>query len=188
MSSVDDRELAERARRGEAAATEALVTRALPIVRGLARRLTGDPEEGDALAQEAMVIALEKLEFYRGHAAFSTWVCAIALHRHAGAKRAQAAEARRRGAGAPQAVDPAATVADRDSARRLLLLVDQLPATHREALLARATADSPAEAARALGLSAGAFRTRLHRARLALRAQLEATYPDLLEEVGHAEG
>ena len=188
MKRADDRELAERACRGEAAATEALVTRALPVVRGLARRLTGDPEEGDALAQDALVAALEKLESYRGQATFSTWVCAIALRRYAGAKRAQAAESRRRGAHTPDSLDPAAMVADRDSARRLLLLVDQLPATHRDALLARATADSPAEAARALGLPAGAYRTRLHRARLALRAQMEATYPDLLEEVGHAEG
>jgi len=188
MNRVDDRELAERATRGEAAATEALVTHALPVVRGLARRLTGDPEEGDVLAQDALVIALEKLESYRGQAAFSTWVCAIALRRHAGAKRAQAAEGRRRGAGALRAVDPVATVAERDSARRLLLLVDQLPATHRDALLARATADSPAEAARVLHVSPAAFRTRLHRARLALRARLEATYPDMLEEVGHAQG
>lgn len=167
---------------------EALVIRALPVVRGLARRLTGDPEEGDALAQDALVAALEKLESHRGQAAFSTWVCAIALRRYAGAKRAEAARQRRVGGNASLSVDLAAAVAERDSTRRLLLLVDELPATHRDALLARATADSPAEAARALHLSPAAFRTRLHRARLALRAQLEATYPDSLEEVGHAEG
>jgi RNA polymerase sigma-70 factor (ECF subfamily) len=179
-----DQELAEHARRGDRAATELLVTRALPKVRGLARKLARDPEEGDALAQEAMVVALEQLGRYRGEAGFATWVCAIAVRRRAEALRRRAREQRHEADLSPvQEPDPAEIAAADDTAQRLLAMVAYLPPAYAEAILARATADSAAEAAASLGLTDGAFRTRLHRARLALRARLLETYPEWREEV-----
>jgi RNA polymerase sigma factor (sigma-70 family) len=181
-----DIELAERAARGDAAATEELVTRALPLVRGLARRLTGDAEEGDALAQEALVAALERIARYRGDAAFSTWVCGIASKRYADAERRKAREAARaHGRGGAGAADPAQLVTEMDSADRLWRLVAQLPPRDRDAIIARAASDSPAEAAEAVGISANAFRVRLHRARLALRELMAARCPELMEELGY---
>jgi len=184
-----DLDLAERAVRGDQAATAALITRALPVVRALARRLAGDPEEADALAQEAFVAALESLERYRGDAAFATWVCAIVVRRHADLQRARAPEERaRRHIRAVRERDPADMVAEKDSTQRLWRLVAQLPPAHREALIARATSASAAEAAVALGITTNALRVRLHRARLALRELLLAQYPDWFGEVTHAEG
>jgi RNA polymerase sigma-70 factor (ECF subfamily) len=182
-----DIDLAERAARGDAAAMEELVSRALPIVRGLARRLTGDTEEGDSLAQEALAAALEGIARYRGDASFQTWVCGIVVRRHADAERREAREAasvqdQRRS----DEVDPAEIAAEMDSARRLWRLVAQLRPQDRDAIIARAASESPTEAAEALGISANAFRVRLHRARLALRELMATRCPELMEELGYA--
>jgi len=164
-----------------------LVNRALPVVRGLARRLAGDAEEGDALAQEAFAVALETLGRYRGDAAFSTWVCGIAVRRYADGRRVAETEERLRAQmGSARQREPADIVADRDSARRLWELVAELPPAHRDALIARATSEGPADAAVRLGITTNAMRVRLHRARLALRELLLARYPDWSEEVTHA--
>jgi len=188
VTTASDLELAARACRGDEAAMEALVARALPLVRGLARRMTGGAEEGDALAQEAIVSALERLERYRGEAAFSTWVCGIALRRHAEEGRRKETEQRtlpsvpRR-----RPPDPADLVEAKEATRRLWDLVAQLPPTHRETITARATSETGAEAAKRLGLTPEAFRVRLHRARGALRDVMVRDHPDLLEELCHAE-
>lgn len=181
-------ELAELAARGEETATAELVNRALPVVRGLARRLTGDLEEGDALAQDAILTALESIHRYRGDAAFSTWVCGIAVNRFAAMHRAAAREQRaserlRRQAAAP---DPEETAVARATARDLWLLINELPARYREALVARATSESTQQGAAQVGLTANAFRVRLHRARLALGAMLRKRSPGLVEVTKYA--
>jgi len=176
-------ELAERAARGDDTATAELVNRALPTVRGLARRLTGDLEEGDALAQEAILAALESIHRYRGEAAFATWVCGIAMNQFAARQRAAARERRVSELFPRQTTspDPEATAVARATARELWLLVNELPAGYREALLARATSDSTEQAAAQVGLTANAFRVRLHRARLALGEMLRKRFPGLVE-------
>jgi RNA polymerase sigma-70 factor (ECF subfamily) len=186
VASLSDEDLAEHAARGDAAAAQELVGRALPIVRGLSRRLTGDAEEGDALAQEALVAALEGLEQYRGHAAFSTWVCGIAVRCRADALRRQSSERRLSEHIRPRGPIEPETAISRDTARCLWDLIAELPAAYRDAIVAQATSDSTAEAAKRLGVTPGAMRVRLHRARLALRELLMARCPDLLEEVGYA--
>jgi RNA polymerase sigma-70 factor (ECF subfamily) len=184
MAHQSDTDLAERAAQGDAAATEELVNRALPTVRALARRLAGDSEEGDELTQEAFAVALERITRYRGDAAFPTWVCGIAVRRYADAERRKAREMARAASSVGQ-TDPAQVVVETDSARRLWRLVAELRAQDRDAIIARAANDSPAEAAEALGISANAFRVRLHRARLALRKLMSVRYAELVEELGH---
>jgi len=186
-SGASDLDLAERAGRGDGAATTELVNRALPMVRGLARRLRGGQEEGDALAQEAIVAALEGIRRYRGEGTFAAWVCGITLRRHGELKRREIAERRRlqRLPPAPQP-DPCQVVTASDTERRLWSLVEQLPRAHREILIARSTSDSIAQAAGDMGITANAFRVRLHRARLALRRLLMAQCPDLMQELTHA--
>jgi RNA polymerase sigma-70 factor (ECF subfamily) len=183
---MSDEDLAERAVRGDGPAAQELVRRALPIVRGLGRRLTGDAEEGDALAQEALVAALEGVQRYRGSAAFSTWVCGIAIRRHANAQRRQRSERRIAERVSRSASIGPEVVVSNETARFLWALVAELPEPHRDAIVARVTSDSTAIAAARLGVTAGAMRVRLHRVRLALRGLLAARCPDLLEEVKYA--
>lgn len=181
-------ELAERAARGDEAATAELVNRVLPTVRGLARRLTRDQEEGDSLAQDAILAALESIHRYRGDAAFATWVCGIAVNRFAGLQRAAATERRVLGRLHRQTAhaDPESIAVARATARDLWLLVAELPAAHRDALVARATNDCTEHAAARIGLTANAFRVRLHRARLALSGMLRQRFPELVEVSEHA--
>jgi RNA polymerase sigma factor (sigma-70 family) len=179
-----DSELARRAVKGEAAAMAALVDGALPLVRGLAWRLAGNTEEADDLTQEAFAVALARIGRYRGEAAFSTWVCGIAANRYAEAVRQKARGRALREGPAPQA-DPAQVAMDEVSEAWLWRQVAELRPKDRDAIIARAAADSPAEAADALGITPNAFRVRLHRARLALRARLAERGPDLVEELSH---
>jgi RNA polymerase sigma-70 factor (ECF subfamily) len=184
-----DRELAARAVRGDGEAAEQLIAAALPTLRGLTRRLTSDPEEGDALAQAAVVAALEQLPRYRGEAAFATWLCSIAVRLRASQRRRAAAEqrAQERLTEVPAGDDLAESAVRREAARCLWDLVLELPPAYREAIVARATADSVTEAAERLGMPPGRYRTRLHRARLALRDLVRTRCPDLMTELGYAE-
>jgi RNA polymerase sigma-70 factor (ECF subfamily) len=183
-----DLELAERAARGDEGATVELVNRALPTVRRLARRLTGDPEEGDALAQDAVLAALENIQRYRGDAAFSTWVCGIVVKRYASLQRAATTERRALGQFQRQvgSSDPERIAVSRATARDLWLLVAGLPTGYREAILAHATSDTAEDAGAKIGLTANAFRVRLHRARLALAESLRHRFPELVEVFTHA--
>lgn len=188
MTQSSDLELAERAARGDAAAMAELVNRALPVVRGLAHRIAGNPEDGDALAQEAFAAAIGNLRRYRGDATFATWVCSIAVRRYADIRRLKATEERALGrVGAATQRDPADLVAEKDSAQRLWHLVCELSPPHRDALIARATSQSTAQAAARLGITTNAMRVRLHRARLALREMLLAEYPEWFGEVRDVE-
>jgi RNA polymerase sigma-70 factor, ECF subfamily len=166
---------------------EELVARALPVVRGFARRLTGDPEEGDALTQETMVAALEKLERYRGNAAFATWVGSIALRKAADRQRKKAVEIRAQAKmEAAHTIGPEEALIRKDTAVCLWKLVAQLPEVYREAVIARATSESIEQAAGQLGLTTNALRVRLHRARLALQGLMKKQYPDWYGEMKYA--
>jgi DNA-directed RNA polymerase specialized sigma24 family protein len=113
-------------------------------------------------------------------------VCSITLRRYADAARRKArAEAFAEGQTSDGARDPAQVVLEAESTRRLWRLVAQLRPRDRDAIVARAATESPAEAAEALGISANAFRVRLHRARLALRALMAVRCPDLVKELIH---
>ena len=87
---------------------------------------------------------------------------------------------------APDTVpDPAVVHEQSVAARRMREALAQLSAEDRELVTLIAWEGlTPAGAAAALGLTAGAARTRLHRARARLRAVLAATTP--VEETDHA--
>jgi RNA polymerase sigma-70 factor (ECF subfamily) len=75
-----DRALAARALlAGDAAAFEQLVRRHQGMVRAQLRRLLrGDEATADDLAQDAFLLAWQKLDQFRGEARFSTWLYRIA--------------------------------------------------------------------------------------------------------------
>lgn len=182
-----DFRLAARALEGDAEAAAALVEGAVPVVRGLARRLAGNEEEGDALAQATVVRGLERLGKYRGEATFATWLCGIAVHLQAELRRRAAREARAQAQipAPPCPPDPAKVVSDTETTRLLWSFVSRLSPAQQEALTARVVAGSVAEGAVSLGLTTHVFRSRLHRARLALRDLLLTHCPELLKELGY---
>ena len=77
----EDRELVRRSQNGDLRAFEALVERHQKKMINLAFRMTGDYEEACDLAQEAFLSAFRAIKTFRGEARFSTWLYGIVLNR-----------------------------------------------------------------------------------------------------------
>lgn len=75
---MDDRELIARVLAGEATAERALYDRHVDRVYRLAYRLAGDPDLAMDFTQDTFIRAFDRLASYRGDAAFSTWLTAVA--------------------------------------------------------------------------------------------------------------
>jgi RNA polymerase sigma-70 factor (ECF subfamily) len=75
-----DRELVRRSQSGDLRAFEGLVERHQKKMINLAYRLTGDYEEACDLAQEAFLSAFRALKTFRGEARFSSWLHGIVLN------------------------------------------------------------------------------------------------------------
>jgi len=77
FATVDDAALVHASRRGEPRAFEGLVRRHEARVRAVARRLVGDADTADELAQRAFVRALQGLSQLRSEQEFGGWVVTI---------------------------------------------------------------------------------------------------------------
>ena len=180
-------ELLARLRAGDEAAFEQLVREQTPILLRVARRLLHSEDEARDAVQDAFVAAFRGLPTFRGESRLGTWIYRIAVN-------AALAKLRTR-AGAPEVsldewlprfvedghpVEPAAPwPADagperREVRERVRAAINRLPETHRTVLVLRDIEElTTDEAARALGISTGAVKVRLHRARQALRTLLD---------------
>jgi len=75
---VSEKELVERVQRGDLSAFEELIRPYEKKVFNLAYRMCGSVEDAKDLAQEAIVRAFSGLSSFRGDASFSTWLYRIA--------------------------------------------------------------------------------------------------------------
>jgi RNA polymerase sigma-70 factor (ECF subfamily) len=181
--------LVARAREGDRAAFDRLVELYAPRVYNLALRITGSREEAEDCVQDSFVRAFCAIRKFRGEAAFSTWLYRVALNVSADAakKRARRAlPASELAANDPD--DPAPDLdrlstpeGDREHSPDDSLLADQrrqiilralrrLPAHHRTVVaLCDLQGLSYEESARIMGTRVGTVKSRLSRARLALK-------------------
>ena len=182
----EEQGLVRRAQAGDHEAFAALVARTQAKVYNLALRLSGSAEDAADLTQEAYLNAWRGLSSFQGESAFSTWlyrlttnVCIDFLRRE---RRRQAI------AGAvsldDNEVDYANLVPDRAPSPHEILEGRELKAAisrglrqlsdeHRQVLVLReVTGLSYAEIAAVLGLEEGTVKSRIARARLALRKYL----------------
>lgn len=145
----------------------------------LARAVVRDDREAEDVVQEAYVRAFTNLDQFAGRARFATWLSRIALHEALARVRRG-----RRFAALPEEVTlsdlpnprpgPEDHAANRELAAALAAAVDALPESHRAVFVLRDVEGmSTAETAEVLGLSVPNVKVRLHRARAALRADLE---------------
>lgn len=81
MGSDPDEELVRRIASGDNAAMQALVSRKLPRLLALARRMLGDAMEAEDVAQEAFLRIWRNATRWRpGSARFDTWIHRVALN------------------------------------------------------------------------------------------------------------
>src|SRR5690349_7337641 len=166
---MESTRLVERARAGDAAATEELARRACRLALRTACAILRSREEASDIAQDVAVDVLGSLGRLRDAEAFDAWVHRITV-RHT--LRYLKRRGRSRAAEAPleDAEDPADHEA-RVAARELLAsALAELPARQRLALALRYVHDLPdAEIAAALGCRTGTVHALLSRGRSALR-------------------
>jgi RNA polymerase sigma-70 factor (ECF subfamily) len=179
------RELVERARRGDQDAYGALIGEAIDRLYAAAMLILHDRTMAEDAVQETMIRAWRDLPRLRDVARFDVWLRRVLVHacidlarsaRHSRSELQLAPEQAASG-------DFAAQAADRDALTRAFA---ELTPAHRAILVLRHYfGHSVPEVAEALGLPLGTAKSRLSRAEAAMRAALE-TDGRLIPEVGPA--
>ncbi len=172
-----DDALISRARAGDAAAMESLLTEVTPSVERFVRRMCPGSDADDVL-QETLISLVRNLERFEGRAALTSWVFALtrsACSRQRRGLKNQPHEGEEAVAAArDETADPEAQASEAQLSRSLHDALDTLSPEHREVILLRDVEGLTApEAAAALHLSVDALKSRLHRARAALRDALK---------------
>src|SRR5215831_6780305 len=193
----DDRTLLTRAQGGDISAFEELVARHEEKVYGLALRMTRSEADAAEIAQDTFLSAYQHLAEFRGEAAFGSWVHRIAANNALMRLRRQKVvdmvsddelagpEFTERGslADAPES-DWSKRADDKiiedELGRAIQAATDALPEGYREVFLLKDVEGlSYEEISEMVGISIPAVKSRLHRARLALREAIDAFYKEV---------
>jgi len=169
----DEAAIVERARRGDGEAFGLLVDRYGQMVVSLAFASTQNRVEAEDLAQETFLIAWRSLPRFRGDAAFSTWLYALARSRCADHAR-RAAVRPRLARHVSSTVEPAAAdSAGFGTARAIMRAAAALPLSHRQAVLMRDVQGlAYDEIASLQGVPVGTVRSRIASARSRIADQV----------------
>jgi RNA polymerase sigma-70 factor (ECF subfamily) len=187
-TSLSDEEIVSRVLQGQTALFEILMRRHNGRVYRAARAIVRDDREAEDVMQQSYVNAYANLRQFAGRSRFTTWLMRIAVHE-------AIARARKLGryeplvgesalANVPVAAssspDPERQAFARELGALLEAAVDSLPDGCREVFVLRQLEEmTTTETAEVLGVSEDVVKTRLSRARSALRR-------DLLERAGLA--
>jgi RNA polymerase sigma-70 factor, ECF subfamily len=189
MAHEDERKLIERCRAGDTAAFNVLVRRYERTVYNTAYRLCGAHDDAADIAQEASVRAWNNLKSFRGEAQFSTWIHRIVTNVFLDDRKKKRSRPTRSLDEALEleensvqrqfedhAPGPEA-IAEGDERRRILeKAISTLPEAQRTmVVLYHAQGMAYEEIAAILELPMGTVKSRLNRARLALRERLGAS-------------
>jgi RNA polymerase sigma-70 factor (ECF subfamily) len=168
-----DAALIAAARTGDRGAIDELLARYEQRIYRFGLRMCGDEDAAREVLQETMLAAFRNLPGFRGTASLSTWLFQIARNSCIKARRGVQPNV-------PidehvPAIDPAPDVQvhARQIGEALAAAIATLPPDQRETLVLRDVEGlSAEEAAAVVGIDIGALKSRLHRARMALRHQL----------------
>jgi RNA polymerase sigma factor (sigma-70 family) len=169
--------LVAAAQGGDPAALTALVQGSHPHVRRFAHSLCASPQDAEDAAQEAMIILYRKIGTLRASGALASWMFKIVRHeclRRSRQLRRRAPESAVEAVAAEAASRSTEDdVLQRLEAERVAAAVAALPDDQRRVLIMRDVQGySGRDVAEALGLSTAAMKSRLHRARIAVRERL----------------
>jgi RNA polymerase sigma-70 factor (ECF subfamily) len=195
IAAEDD--LVGRARRNDEAAVRAIIRQNNRRLFRLARSIVRDDHEAEDIVQETYVRAFTRLADFRGESSLATWLTRIALNEAYGRLRRRRPTIEWNSVEAAESItaqiiafpspssqsDPERTMARNEIAQILQQAIDALPEPFRIVLVARLVEEmSVEETADLLGLRPETVKTRLHRARLMLRDDLERQVGPLLTE------
>ena len=203
--SPTDNELIAAARQGDETALEALLVRYQPHLYRFGLRMCGNVDEAGDVAQESLISMARSLRDFRGDSSVSSWLYTIArrycIKKRRRSKFAPASEESLDAPGAAAAArrlanpapSPEETAIHRELVTAISKAIDALDTSHREVLILRDVEGlSAPEVAKVLNISVDAVKSRLHRARVAVRQELapllgpaietprEPTCPDVL--------
>jgi RNA polymerase sigma-70 factor, ECF subfamily len=175
-----ERELITRAQGGDLAAFEQLVGVHADRLYTVVLRLVGDRGEAEDVVQETLLRAWRGIGRFRGRSMFFTWLYRIAVNE---ANRAMERRLRRGPTvllddeavqvPAPACERPANRAEQHELREALELVIANLAPQYRTALVLRDIEGlSTREAAGIVGVGEAAFKSRLHQARLKVRASL----------------
>ncbi|MFI6445026.1 RNA polymerase sigma factor [Kitasatospora sp. NPDC050543] len=173
-----DERLIEAARAGDVMSLTAVVMESQPHVRRFALSLCASPQDAEDAAQEALIILYRKIGTLRATGALASWVFRIVRNECLRQVRLLVSRADEASAEPEADAEPSAeeAVLRRLEAERIAAAVSALPRDQRQVLIMRDVQGLPGKVvARSLGLSTPAMKSRLHRARAALRHSLAVT-------------
>jgi RNA polymerase sigma-70 factor (ECF subfamily) len=180
---TSEEELVARAGARDPAAIAAITAQHNRRLFRVARSILRDDDAAEDALQAAYLKAFVALPSFRGEASLGTWLTRIVINEANGLRRdrrtRQGLDRQRPGATSlsyPQAVtvDPEKGLAQHQIRVLLEQAIDRLPERLRLVLVARVLEDMDVEeTAVALAITPATVKTRLHRARAALRAELE---------------
>ena len=184
-----DQQLLDQARAGDRRALEALLTRHQPRVYRFGLKMCRDAEDAKDVLQETLLAVARGVKDFRGASSVSTWLYTIArsfcIKKRRRSKFApeveESLDAHAPGEEARQLPDPTRPADESLAGRQVEAALEQairgLDDMYREVLVLRDVEGlSAPEVAEVMGLSVEAVKSRLHRARVAVR---EAVAPVL---------
>lgn len=175
-----DSDTLEKARAGDPAAMERVLAEVAPSVHRFGMRMCRHADDADEVLQDTLLAIANNLSAFEGRSSLSSWVFTLARTACARRRRGLKNQPFVADDSAPEPVDERASPEDatleRDLRARVNSAIDRLPAQFREVLELRDVQGLPAsEAAASLGITVEALKSRLHRARAALRDELVTT-------------
>ncbi len=177
---MDDGELVERVRGGDAAAFGEIVERHRGAVYRAALAALGNDADAEDIAQDALVLAYRRIDQFRGDASLRTWMISIAWRLSMSRRRRMSWKVRRMLA--PESdlehvrsrePSPEARMHSAEMVHAVQHHIRRLPPKLRDALLLVAAGDlTQDELAEALNVPPATFRGRVRDARLRLKKAL----------------
>jgi RNA polymerase sigma-70 factor (ECF subfamily) len=193
---MNEKELIDRARAGDFEAFTELINANKDRIYNLALRLSGNQQDAEDIVQETFLKAIDNIGQFRGDAAFGTWLYSIALNQgrsHYSRSRvadlkpieeylprgSRVSEENHSGEALFDWADPH-RILEADELRRIIdNVIGELPLKYREAFVLRYIEELPVrEVARVIGESEAAAKSRILRARLALRDKLSSIFEE----------
>lgn len=180
--------LVERARGGDRAAFEELVRCHADRLYVVVLRFVADGDEAQEVTQEAFLRAWRSIGRFEGRSRFFTWLYRIGINeaKRRAARRTQATVVSLDDEPVPEAPDwseaPETRSQQADLRRVLEEAVRALPLEYRTPIILRDVEGlTTREAAEVMDLGEAAFKSRLHRARLAVRRTLDEYFLEVAE-------